>query len=680
MKKIFLRSTSFFLISLFVFQTFHASALAQGERKLEREPNAAAVSAQKRLALVIGNSRYRSVSELANPVNDATDMSASLQNLGFEVIRGTDASLVEMRRLIREFGEKLERQKGIGLFYYAGHGVEVRGRNFLVPVDADIKREIETEDYSIDVNSILRQMDAANNGFNIVILDACRNNPFARGWNRSGDTGGLANVNAPTGTYIAYAAAPGMTASDGMDTRNGIFTGALLRQLRRPGLKLEEVFKATREEVMTLTNNSQVPWDSSSVMGDFYFSADGSVEGIKNSPISLNDPNSAEVVYWRAIENSTEAADFENYITRSNGGEFKGTFKATAELKLIRLKKAAFAATWVELKGIARNLLKYDYAGIFIEDLAQVRIGNKWGFVDRLGREVIPVKYDDVKSFSNGLAAVQIDYEWGYIDKTGREVIPIKYTYAESFSENFAAVQIDDKWGYVDKTGREIIPIKYDIALPFSNGLASVRIGSADNGKYGYINTTGREVIPLIYDDAGSFSEGLAPVKVGGNGIEGKYKFIDTSGREVIPLKYDGAGSFSDGLAVVSMKGNQGYNLGYIDKSGREVIPLKYSIAMPFSEGMAAVSIGYNWGYINKAGQMITPVKYTSAEPFSDGLAWVQIGDSKYTYIDKMGREMALVEGLQYWSSSFFKKGFLGVISNGKKGFVDIYGNEYFDF
>jgi len=172
-----------------VFLTTLPNAKAQTRELVQEE------GSEKRIALIIGNGKYRKASPLANPVNDANDMAAALGKLGFEVISGTDTNLVQMRRLIREFGEKLERQKGIGLFYFAGHGVEVRGRNYLIPIDADISREVETEDYAIEVNSILRQMEAANNGFNIVILDACRNNPFARGWNGSGDTGGLANVN-----------------------------------------------------------------------------------------------------------------------------------------------------------------------------------------------------------------------------------------------------------------------------------------------------------------------------------------------------------------------------------------------------------------------------------------------------------------------------------------------------
>ena len=313
-----------------VFLTALPNAKAQTRELVQEE------GSEKRLALIIGNGKYVKASPLANPVNDANDMAAALGKLGFEVIRGTDTNLVQMRRLIREFGEKLERQKGIGLFYFAGHGVEVRGRNYLIPVDADISREVETEDYAIEVNSILRQMDAANNGFNIVILDACRNNPFARGWNRSGDTGGLANVNAPTGTYIAYAAAPGTTASDGKGTRNGLFTGALLKNLKRPNLKLEEVFKSTREEVMTLTGNKQVPWDSSSIKGDFYFNLT-----VKNTPTQAKTVPESVIVdrskaaqengAWDLVKNSRNEMDFRFFLEEFPDGINSETAKNRLE-------------------------------------------------------------------------------------------------------------------------------------------------------------------------------------------------------------------------------------------------------------------------------------------------------------------------------------------------------------
>lgn len=313
-------------LHMFLSIAFVASVVGQPKR-LPTRADLSNPPDSRRLALVIGNGRYSRVSSLTNPINDASDMAAVLESLGFEVIRGTDASLIQMRRLIREFGEKLEAQKGVGLFYYAGHGVEVRGKNFLVPIDADIAREIETEDYAIDLSSIMRQMDAANNGFNIVILDACRNNPFARGWNRSGDGGGLANVKAPTGTFISFAAAPGSTASDGRGGRNGIFTGSLVKQLRRPGLKLEEVFKATREEVMLVSGNKQVPWDSSSVKGEFIFNpVRGKAITITKLPTTDNSilETRQEKEAWELVRASTDPADLRIFLTEFPNGANSG--------------------------------------------------------------------------------------------------------------------------------------------------------------------------------------------------------------------------------------------------------------------------------------------------------------------------------------------------------------------
>ncbi len=299
-----------------------------------------------RTALVIGNSSYKNVSPLENPVNDANDMAVALEKLGFEVIKGTDADRVQMMRLIRRFGERLAARKGVGLFFYAGHGVEVRRDNYLIPIDADITREVETEFYAIEVNMVLKNMEDAGNGFNIVLLDACRNNPFSRGWNRSGDTGGLANLNAPTGTFIAYAAAPGAVASDGRGTRNGVFTGALLKQMRYPNVKLEDVFKATRADVMAATGNKQVPWTSSSLTGDFYFNtADSSTQNAgpvtaitKAEPppdpeplIKAKSKEEQEQEAWDLVKNSSSPQDLRFFLEEFSDGVNSAT--ATAKLE-----------------------------------------------------------------------------------------------------------------------------------------------------------------------------------------------------------------------------------------------------------------------------------------------------------------------------------------------------------
>lgn len=226
-------------------------------------PDAAAV---RKVALVVGNSRYRD-SPLTNPVNDALAMGRTLRDVGFTVNTLTDATLAQMTDAVRAFGDSLGRGD-VGLFYYAGHGMQIKGRNYLIPVDADVRREDEAQYKSFDANQVLDKMESARNPINIVILDACRNNPFARSF-RSSSTG-LAQMEAPVGTYISFATAPGKVASDGKGD-NGLFTQHLLRALRTPSLKVEDVFKLVRLNVMKDSGHQQVPWDSSSLTGDFYF-------------------------------------------------------------------------------------------------------------------------------------------------------------------------------------------------------------------------------------------------------------------------------------------------------------------------------------------------------------------------------------------------------------------------
>ncbi len=231
-----------------------------------------------RIALVIGNANYASA-PLKNPVNDATDMAAALRAVGFQVTLGTDWTKRQMEDAIRAFGTKL-RAGGTGLFYFAGHGVQVRGRNYLVPVGFAIGTESEVEYEAVDAGRVLGQMEDAGNGVNIVILDACRNNPFGRGF-RSAEQG-LAQVTAPNGSFVAYATAPGSVAADGAG-RNGTYTAALLEALKVPNLRVEDVFKRVRQTVARATEQKQIPWDSSSLVGDFYFA--GGTTAIAPPPV-----------------------------------------------------------------------------------------------------------------------------------------------------------------------------------------------------------------------------------------------------------------------------------------------------------------------------------------------------------------------------------------------------------
>ena len=227
----------------------------------------AALPQERRVALVIGNSAYKAA-PLKNPANDARDMAAALKKLGFDVTLLTDAGQQQMDAAVREFGLKL-RQGGAGLFYYAGHGLQVGGENYLVPVSANIQTESDVRFTCLPAGMVLGKMEDARNDLNIIILDACRNNPFARSFRNAEQ--GLAKMDAPTGSLISYATAPGSVASDGAG-RNGLFTQHLLRNMATPGLPITEVFMRVRQNVVAETKRQQVPWEASSLIGQFYFS------------------------------------------------------------------------------------------------------------------------------------------------------------------------------------------------------------------------------------------------------------------------------------------------------------------------------------------------------------------------------------------------------------------------
>jgi uncharacterized caspase-like protein len=221
----------------------------------------------KKVALVVGNSDYVNEPHLKNPANDTKAMAAALRTKGFEVVEVENATKAEFENAIGRFGDELS-AGATGLFYYAGHGMQVDGRNFLLPIDAKVQREERVRIEAIDADDVISQMTDAKAKVSMVILDACRNNPFEHRFRSV--AGGLAQMNAPEGTFIAYATAPGSIAADG--TRDhGAYTQALLEAMQQPGLKVEDVFKTVRINVSRMTNAAQVPWESSSLTGDFYF-------------------------------------------------------------------------------------------------------------------------------------------------------------------------------------------------------------------------------------------------------------------------------------------------------------------------------------------------------------------------------------------------------------------------
>lgn len=294
----------------------------QVTRNLKREKTAP-LNADARTALVIGNGKYADA-PLKNPPNDAADMAAALRSLGFEVLSYIDLDQNGMKRAIREFGAKLRAKGGVGLFYYAGHGVQSKGVNYLIPVGAKVDTEEEVEYESVEAGLVLAQMESAKNGMNIVILDACRNNPFARSFRSSQK--GLASIDAPSGTLLAYSTAPGSVAGDGVG-RNGVYTQELLKQIKTPGLSLEDVFKQVRISVRSATTEKQTPWEVSSLVGNFYFSP-GAAKTTDSIPpkasLAERTPSAEEVLtkYFEAIGGETAMHSLRSL---SRSGEFEIT-------------------------------------------------------------------------------------------------------------------------------------------------------------------------------------------------------------------------------------------------------------------------------------------------------------------------------------------------------------------
>jgi formylglycine-generating enzyme required for sulfatase activity len=298
--------------------------------------------AEKRVALIVGNSGYKHVTRLENPANDARLMAETLRALGFTLVgNGPQLDLDEpaLKRVVRSFGDALT-GADVALFYYAGHGVQVRGANYLVPVGANPTKEADVDIEMLDTNVVLRQMESAGTKLNLVILDACRNNPFGgRGLRSTGS--GLAQMQAPQGTLISFATQPGAVALDGSG-RNSPYTQALAAAIRKPGVDIFRTFNEVGLAVSTATNGQQQPWVSlSPIKGDFYFAGAPApaVAAQMQTPPVIDAAERA----WVVTQNTTSVAVLEDFIRQFGATPFGSMAKARLE----ELKKSQTAAAAV---------------------------------------------------------------------------------------------------------------------------------------------------------------------------------------------------------------------------------------------------------------------------------------------------------------------------------------------
>jgi hypothetical protein len=269
-----------------------------------------------KVALVLGNSKYKEA-PLKNPANDARAIGEALRTMGFTVTLKLDAGRAEMTALTQGYVQQLAKRKVVGLFYYAGHGIQLAWRNYMLPVDAAIDTLADIQKQAVEVNSLLEGIKRANNALNVIILDACRDNPF--GNLKGADQKGLSQMDAPQSTLLAYATSPGNVASDGVG-EHGLYTEHLLREMKVPEAKVEDIFKRVRLGVRRKTNGAQIPWESTSLEEDFYFLPAADLK--KLSEEEKERQFNEEFTLWEKVKEANNAGPLAEYLQRYPSGEF----------------------------------------------------------------------------------------------------------------------------------------------------------------------------------------------------------------------------------------------------------------------------------------------------------------------------------------------------------------------
>ena len=293
-----------------------------------------AARADRRVAFVVGNGAYKNVAQLPNPPIDAKAMASTLRNVGFEVIEGSNLSRDQMTEKLLDFGRKAQ-GSDIAVFYYAGHGIAVGGTNYLLPVDADIKSEMDVKlGAAINIDLTLDQT-MGDAKVKLVFLDACRDNPFAakiksNSATRSVNVGsGLAEMKSGEGTLIAFATGPGQTALDGQEGNNSPFTRALIDNITKPGIEIQQAMTSVRAQVNEETHKGQLPWGHTNLIGAVYLNQAPTTQIANAAPTATAAPaatagnSEAEVEFWRSVKESNKPEELNAYLSAYPNGQFK---------------------------------------------------------------------------------------------------------------------------------------------------------------------------------------------------------------------------------------------------------------------------------------------------------------------------------------------------------------------
>jgi uncharacterized caspase-like protein len=333
-----------------------------------------------RHALVIGNSRYASA-PLENPGNDAIAIAAQLKGSGFEVQVHLDAGRQTMLGAIDDYANQLASRNAVGLFYFAGHGAQLAWRNYLIPVDAAIRSLDDLPTRAVELNALLSGLGKAKNPMNVIVLDACRDNPF--GDELPTEQKGLSQFDAPPGSLLAYATSPGNVASDGQGI-NGLYTEHLLRELRIPEAKIEDVFKRVRLAVRKRSNGGQIPWESTSLEEDFYFHPPR--DSANPTEVVATRRFEEELSIWEGIKSATTPGPLEDYLRRYPSGLF-------SELAALRLDQVLSRAGERRIHVLSDDRNPYSKGTLRID--TRVRIGDRYSY-----REVDLETNQDVRKYT----------------------------------------------------------------------------------------------------------------------------------------------------------------------------------------------------------------------------------------------------------------------------------------
>jgi Caspase domain/Putative peptidoglycan binding domain len=329
-----------------------------------------AAFADKRVAFVVGNSAYKSVAQLPNPAIDAKSMARVLRNVGFDVVEGVNLSRDAMTAKLLEFGKKAG-GADVAVFFYAGHGIAVDGANYLLPVDADLKSEMDVKlGAAINVDLTLEQT-MSDAKVKLVFLDACRDNPFAAKIRSARTTRsvnvatGLAEMKSGEGTLIAFATGPGQTALDGQEGTNSPFTRALIANIAQPGVEIQQAMTKVRAQVNEETSKNQLPWGHTNLIGSVYLNpvgaaAEGTAEAQNTPTVAASAPSDVELEFWRSVKDSNKPEELNAYLTNYPNG----TFKSIALARIASLQNGPSTAT--------RNLTAGIDPATFTDEATQV--------------------------------------------------------------------------------------------------------------------------------------------------------------------------------------------------------------------------------------------------------------------------------------------------------------------